>query len=58
MIELCMIVGISIGFLDGIEQRVLTLDCNHIEYKTIELDGKLIEVRQEDNIIYIKENNE
>ena len=55
MFELCMVISISIGYLDGLEHKVLTLDCNHIEYKTIELDGKLIEVIQEDNIIYIKE---
>ena len=56
MFELCMVIGISIGSLDGIEQRVLTLDCNSIEYKAIEFRDELIEVTQEGNIIYIKEN--
>lgn len=57
MLELCMVIGISIGFLDGIEQRVLTLDCNSIEYKAIESRDELIEVIQEGNIIYIKGDN-
>lgn len=52
-----MVIGISIGFLDGIEQRVLTLDCNSIEYKAIEFRDELIEVTQEGNIIYIKGDN-
>ena len=56
MFELCVVIGISIGFLDGIEQRVLTLDCNSIEYKAIEFRGELVEVEQKGNIIYIKEN--
>ena len=56
MFELCMVIGISIGLLDGVEQRVLTLDCNSIEYKVIEFEEKLIEVTQEGNVIYIKDN--
>lgn len=57
MLELCMVIGISIGFLDGIEQRVSTLDCSSIEYKAIEFRDELIEVIQEGNIIYIKGDN-
>ena len=56
MFELCMVIGISIGFLNGIEHRVLTLDCNQVEYKAIELRDELIEVTQEGNVIFIKDN--
>ena len=54
MFELCMVIGISIGFLDGIEQRVLTLDCNSIEYKAIEFRGELVEVEQKGNNLFLK----
>ena len=54
MFEICMIVGISLGFLYNVEQKVYTLDCDKEIYTAIEIKDELIEVKVIDDKIEIK----
>ena len=54
MMELCMIIGISFGYLDNEKMKVYVIDCKSEIYKTVEIKGELIEVEQIGNILYLK----
>ena len=57
MIELCMVVAISIGYLNNEKIRVYDIDCKSNIYKVIEIENKIIEVEQLGNNLYIKDKN-
>ena len=54
MLEICIIVGISFGYLDNEKVKVYDLDCKSEIYKTVEIEGELVEVEQKGNILYLK----
>lgn len=54
MLELCIIIGISFGYLDNEKMKVYDLDCKSEIYKTVEIEGELVEVEQIGNILYLK----
>ena len=56
MLEICIIVGISFGYLDNEKVKVYELDCKSEIYKAVELNGGLVEVEQKGNILYLKDN--
>lgn len=56
MIELCIIIGISFGYLDNEKVKVYDLDCKSEIYKTVEIKGELVEVEEIGNILYLKDN--
>ena len=58
MLELCIIISISFGYLENEKVKVYELDCKSEIYKTVEIKGKLVEVIQEGNIVYIKGDKE
>ncbi len=57
MLELCIIIGISIGYLNNEKVKVYDLDCKSNIYKVIEIENKIIEVEQLGNNLYIKDKN-
>lgn len=57
MLELCIIIGISIGYLNNEKTRVYDIDCKSNIYKVIEIENKIIEVEQIGNNLYIKDKN-
>ena len=54
MLELCTIIAISFGYLDNEKVKVYDLDCKSEIYKTVEIEGELVEVEQKGNILYLK----
>lgn len=54
MLELCIIIGISFGYLDNEKVKVYDLDCKSEIYKAVEFDGGLIEVEQIGDNLYLK----
>ena len=54
MLELCMIIGISFGYLGNNYVPVYTLDCDKQIYQAIELSDELIEVKVIDDKIEVK----
>lgn len=57
MLELCIIIGMSIGYLNNEKIRVYDIDCKSNIYKVIEIENKIIEVEQLGNNLYIKDKN-
>ncbi len=57
MLELCIIIGISSGYLNNEKIRVYDIDCKSNIYKVIEIENKIIEVEQLGNNLYIKDKN-
>lgn len=57
MIELCMVVDVSIGYLNNEKVIVYDIDCKSNIYKVIEIENKIIEVEQLGNNLYIKDKN-
>ena len=56
MMELCLIIGISFGYLDNEKVKVYEIDCKSEIYKTVEFKGELVEVEQKGEILYLKDN--
>ena len=56
MLELCVIVAISFGYLDNEKVKVYELDCKSEIYKAVEIEGELVEVEQKGEILYLKDN--
>lgn len=56
MLEICIIIAISFGYLDNEKVKVYELDCKSKIYKTVELKGELVEVEQKGNNLYLKNN--
>ena len=54
MLELCTIIAISFGYLDNEKVKVYDLDCKSEIYKTVEIEGELVEVEQKGNFLYLK----
>ena len=54
MLELCIIISISFGYLENEKVKVYELDCKSEIYKTVEIKGELVEVEQKGNILYSK----
>lgn len=54
MLELCIIIGISFGYLGNSYVPVYTLDCNKQIYQAIEIENELIEVKVIDDKIEVK----
>lgn len=57
MIELCIVIAISIGYLNNKKIRVYDIDCKSNIHKVIEIENKIIEVEQLGNNLYIKDKN-
>ena len=54
MLEICIIIGISFGYLDNEKVKVYELDCKSEIYKAVEIKGELLEVEQKGNNLFLK----
>lgn len=55
MLELCMIIGISFGYLDEEKVTVYELQCKNEIYKAVNIDNDLLEVEQIGNKLVLKD---